>query len=87
MLYCEGCGGRKGMVFSVRYLIDKGILGLAVRRRRVCGDCGHKWTTVEVNKSELMKIQADLEETRKNLQSLQRLEAINQLAKFRKISS
>lgn len=41
---CPRCTG-----FDVRVLDARAILaGAAVRRRRACESCGHRWTTIEL---------------------------------------
>lgn len=45
MKKCSVCGGN-GLVIDSRETSD------AIRRRRACGSCGHRWTTVEMAKGE-----------------------------------
>ncbi len=44
MIICSACGAQSSAVTDSRVRDDG-----CVRRRRKCEECGHKWTTVEVN--------------------------------------
>lgn len=54
MIICAACGSQQSSVKDSRPRDDG-----CIRRRRACDDCGHKWTTVEV---ELSSYQASLDQ-------------------------
>ncbi len=38
------------------FVIDTRIEGDIIRRRRKCENCGHRWTSVEIDKIEYIKL-------------------------------
>lgn len=47
-MICPSCTAEVSLVIESR----KSPLG--IRRRRDCQNCGHRWSTVEINRSDLM---------------------------------
>lgn len=61
MLKCPKCDvvfpdkEDKGKIIDTEFVFDKKLLCYTVRRRRKCNICNTKWTTVEVNKLDILK--------------------------------
>lgn len=56
MIHCPKCNNYNSTIGSSRFMYDKTLEGTTKRRRRICVSCGHKWTTLEINKSILLKL-------------------------------
>lgn len=54
---CPGCNASQVKVVDSRPMDS----GAVVRRRRGCMECGHKWTTYEVDSDQLQFLKRDRE--------------------------
>lgn len=52
---CRKCGSEN------LYVMDSRKDGGRIRRRKKCSDCGHRFTTYEINASEFFKIERSLQ--------------------------
>lgn len=65
MLKCPQCNvefpdtSDKGKVRDSFFIFDKKLQHYNIRRRRLCSKCNKAWTTVEVNRVDLIKMRLD----------------------------
>lgn len=64
--HCPECNGRRTQVIDSRVVAER--KERQRRRRKVCADCGWRWTTVEIPRARLLK----LESAQKSLAAIDR---------------